>query len=159
MKRWRHVGRRGGGEDYHSNSLFVQKNGKHRAMKQSGSLHIPITFGEKIIFPIKMYHSVFEHCLPLVLYSLDLFPQKRAISIYNYPQKGMMTQQHTLSYTQKTISTSFSSSPPSTSPLSSSSESSRSESITSSPGSKPAAFGSGLWPSSAYTGQSLMSAS
>lgn len=69
-----------------------KKNGKHRAMKQSGSLHIPITFGEKIIFPIKMYHSVFEHCLPLVLYSLDLFPQKRAISIYNYPQKGMMTQ-------------------------------------------------------------------
>lgn len=28
-----------------------------------------------------MYHSVFEHRLPLVLYSLDLFPQKRAISI------------------------------------------------------------------------------
>lgn len=145
MKREEMSVERARAKNYHSNSLFTQKkSGKHRAAKQSGTLHIPITFGEKIIFPIKMYHSVFEHCLPLVLYSLDLL--RRMVSRYNSPQRGIVTQQqrHTLSYTQKTISTSLSSSPPSTSPLSSSSESSKSESITSSPGSKPAAFGSGL---------------
>ena len=50
----------------------------------------------------------------------------------------------TLSYTQKTISTSPPSSPSSSPSLSSSSLSSRSESMTSSPGNSPAALGSGL---------------